>query len=714
MIVIDRRRDHQDPPDLHPDPAEAHLRQGDVRDDRRRQVRGPAGRHRASTSVVEYSDRRSPSTSCATPITGARRASRTRSSSRSSSTPDTMVQALKNGDIDYARGVPMEQFNALKEDPASRPSPASRTAGSSSASTTTGPAPARRSRAAVRRPRPSRTPPSATPLGYAIDKQELVDEVLGGYGDIGTTDVPPVLQRTPTRHSPGTPNRPTRARSTSSWPKQKLDAAGYKLDANGERLDKEGKPISLHLVMPGLESDLPGDRRSSSRTGSAARDQGQVGRDRGELALRHHAAARGRRRWHHYTADYDLFIWGWVGGPDPNVAAPDLSCATRSGRRPTRSGATPSSTSSTTQQNTADDDQDRKTHHRPDAEHFYDQAPYHILYYDDELRRLPDRQVRRLAEPAARHRHAAVRLQLHQLHVPDRRQARDAGPSVEAPAASATASGGAAAGAAPRHRGGTGRGRSIDEHAIAAHRRGALSSSSPSLRRGVIRAGGGRPRTSESSPRTPPGGPDRARANRWARRYLPSRLGQAVVTIFLIVLLNFVLFRMMPGSPERVLPRNPHICAAGRWPTTAGRGGVSTSRCSRTSSSTTSRRRPRATSATRSSTTGQPVVDVLAAALLADAHPVRARRDPRGRPRARPRRVFGLETRRPGRLRRQRAQPDPVLDAVLRHRHAPAGRLRDRAGLVPDVRDAVARGAVYAGPIDRLLDFARPLHRCRS
>ena len=36
---------------------------------------------------------------------------------------------------------------------------------------------------------------------------------------------------------------------------------------------------------------------------------------------------------------------------------------------------------------------------------------------------------------------------------------------------------------------------------------------------------------------------------------------QALLTILFIVLLNFILFRMMPGSPERVLTRNPNISA---------------------------------------------------------------------------------------------------------------------------------------------------------
>jgi peptide/nickel transport system permease protein len=42
-------------------------------------------------------------------------------------------------------------------------------------------------------------------------------------------------------------------------------------------------------------------------------------------------------------------------------------------------------------------------------------------------------------------------------------------------------------------------------------------------------------------------------------RYLGRKLGQAFVTIVAIVLLNFVLFRLMPGSPERVLFRNPNL-----------------------------------------------------------------------------------------------------------------------------------------------------------
>ena len=42
-------------------------------------------------------------------------------------------------------------------------------------------------------------------------------------------------------------------------------------------------------------------------------------------------------------------------------------------------------------------------------------------------------------------------------------------------------------------------------------------------------------------------------------RFLGRRIVQALVTILFIVILNFVLFRLMPGSPERLISRNPSI-----------------------------------------------------------------------------------------------------------------------------------------------------------
>ena len=61
-------------------------------------------------------------------------------------------------------------------------------------------------------------------------------------------------------------------------------------------------------------------------------------------------------------------------------------------------------------------------------------------------------------------------------------------------------------------------------------------------------------------------------------RFIARRISQALITIVMIVLLNFVLFRAMPGSPERVLlhgtPRVtavPDVRASAIWITRSAR-----------------------------------------------------------------------------------------------------------------------------------------------
>ena len=175
--------------------------------------------------------------------------------------------------------------------------------------------------------------------------------------------------------------------------------------------------------------------------------------------------------------------------------------------------------------------------------------------------------------------------------------------------------------------------------------------------------------------------------------YLGRRLASAFVTILLIALINFLLFRAMPGSPERILMRNtPNVteemkqAARVRWGLdkpvfpdqliayfqSTARGDLGFSFAAR----------------------GAPVLDVLVGADLADDHPVRPRRAAGDHRRPRPRRVHRLETRRLGRPRRQRRLARALRDAVLPPRHGVPADLRARPPLVPDVRDAHRRRPV--------------------
>ena len=56
--------------------------------------------------------------------------------------------------------------------------------------------------------------------------------------------------------------------------------------------------------------------------------------------------------------------------------------------------------------------------------------------------------------------------------------------------------------------------------------------------------------------------------------YLARRLGSAAITILLIVLVNFLLFRAMPGSPERIILRGTPNVTAERLEATRERWGL--------------------------------------------------------------------------------------------------------------------------------------------
>ena len=194
-------------------------------------------------------------------------------------------------------------------------------------------------------------------------------------------------------------------------------------------------------------------------------------------------------------------------------------------------------------------------------------------------------------------------------------------------------------------------------------------------------------------------------------RYLARKIVQAILTIAFIVLLNFILFRMMPGSPDRVLARNlparrARAAARALGPRPAAHPGPAR-RVRRGD-------RSRATSATRSSSAAARSSDVLAERIwptlilfgLGEIIAIVVGLAPR--------RVLRLEARRAGRLRRQRHLADPLLDAVLRHRHDPAHHLRDRRS-AGSRRAGCSRSARrYASPLDQVARLRSRTSSCRS
>ena len=289
-------------------------------------------------------------------------------------TADTMVQALKAGEIDYAHEVNAEQLNALKSeaDIATVVGSANgwtqlafNTYGTGTDKTIDGGGPS--------------TPALLDQafrdaLGYAVDHETLVERVLGGYGDVGTTMVPPVLTQWHVE--------PASKRTFDiDLAKQKLEDAGYTLNASGERLDKEGNPIKLRLLMPDSNDTYPKAAQFVAdwygELGIGVTTQVLDSATLGEIVLPPEAGDT-------YTADYDIELWGWVGNVDPNALMQIFKCDAI-GSSSDSQYCNPAYDDLYEQQLVAPTSEARKAILEQMQNIIYDDAPYDILYYDSTL-----------------------------------------------------------------------------------------------------------------------------------------------------------------------------------------------------------------------------------------------------------------------------------------------------------------------------------------
>ncbi len=280
--------------------------------------------------------------------------------------PDTMVQALKTGELDYVRHILPDQFNALKNEPNIK-TVAGVANGYSELSFNTGGnkkgyggSTSALSDVAFR-----------DALGYAIDHDKLVQATLGGYGTPGTTIIPPYQSRWHVE-----PAKPRKFDIEEA--KRRLDAAGYKLDANNKRLDKDGKVINLRLTWPDSEA------QDSSVAQFLVEWFGQLGitvtaavTEEGKLTDDVTGPPSG-------PADYDIYMWGWTGDPDPNSLLKFFQTS-EIGSSSDSYYSNPHYDELFTQQRAEPDPDKRKALLAEMQNLVYDEAPYHILYYDAEL-----------------------------------------------------------------------------------------------------------------------------------------------------------------------------------------------------------------------------------------------------------------------------------------------------------------------------------------
>ena len=285
--------------------------------------------------------------------------------------PDTMVAAFKNNELDYIHNPSAGQFNQLKTLPTTV-ALATESNGFTQLNFNTYDKDIPSGGASTKA---LRDPAFRAALGYAVDKAALIQKVLLGYGSPGTTQVPPWQRKWHVD--------PTDIRAFSiDTANAKLDAAGYPRGPDGTRVDKEGKPINLRLYFPSDNPDYAKDAQFiQDWYGQAGIKVTAQGLDSGTLGtieyLDGSKPTKGQLK-------YDAVIWGWTGDPDPNALLTILTTSSI--------GNTSDSQWSNAQydalfdrQNQAANDADRHAAMTQMQQLFYDQAPYEILYYDNNL-----------------------------------------------------------------------------------------------------------------------------------------------------------------------------------------------------------------------------------------------------------------------------------------------------------------------------------------
>jgi peptide/nickel transport system substrate-binding protein len=279
---------------------------------------------------------------------------------------NTMVEALKNGEVDYIRGVGADQFDALANEPDIDTAEGYANGYSYLSFNTKGNAEGYNGSTSALADVAFRDA-----LGYAIDKERLVEATLNGHGVVGDSNVPPyhkdwyVAPKTPRTFDLDEANR-------------RLDQAGYARGADGIRVDKEGKPINLRLTWPDSEAEM------------ATNAQFIEGWFR-EIGIGVESAVTAKNKLPSDLlgppdgkANWDFYMWGWVGDPDPMSLLSFFTSGALGGSNDSF-WTDPAYDDLFAKQQRAIDKTDRHSYIAQLQELFYNAAPYHVLYYESEL-----------------------------------------------------------------------------------------------------------------------------------------------------------------------------------------------------------------------------------------------------------------------------------------------------------------------------------------
>jgi peptide/nickel transport system substrate-binding protein len=285
---------------------------------------------------------------------------------------DTMTQALRNGELDYARGINADAFDALAGQP--NIVPVEGFANGYSYLTFNGYPKAIDGGGASTRA--VADPAFRDALAWGVDLPTLVDRVLAGHGTPGTSLLPPFQAKW---YVP--PAADVQRTFDLAKADEKLTAAGYVKDSSGKRLDKEGKPITLRMTWPSSESELATAAQFITEWWGQLGITVTAGVTEDDTLLVDLTPPEydppGK-------ADFDTYMWGWVGDVDPSSLLEPFTTDQIGGSSDTFWSNARFDELFKQQGQTIDETQ-RKAMLQEMQEIFYREVPNIPLYYDSEL-----------------------------------------------------------------------------------------------------------------------------------------------------------------------------------------------------------------------------------------------------------------------------------------------------------------------------------------
>ena len=150
-------------------------------------------------------------------------------------------------------------------------------------------------------------------LSYAVDTEAIAERVFGGHATPGSSFIPAIYEDL--HYDPGSSAYtfdPERA-------KQLLDEAGYREGSDGIRTSPDGRKLSFRLF-----------GRSNSQTSQQTVQFVKGWFEDVGVEVKPKIVSEDALTEIIGQGDFDLFEWGWVVEPDPNYQLSTFTCANRS------------------------------------------------------------------------------------------------------------------------------------------------------------------------------------------------------------------------------------------------------------------------------------------------------------------------------------------------------------------------------------------------